>query len=178
MLIILWGLLSLWSAVSHALNDSTFQQQALLNAQHYAKEAQELASTVPLYTTKENQELTSAHLNKVTQVLVFLSFSQSQQSLEGWLRQCQQYSATPVIRGLINNSFQETMRAIKTLSEKTGVGVQLDPILFRTFAITQVPAVVKVHSTGACSNQMSCKPLSFERVYGDVSLEYALEKMQ
>ena len=48
-----------------------------------------------------------------------------EKSLQAWLLQCKQSGATPVIRGLIHNSFKETMTAIQTLSKKTGIGMQL-----------------------------------------------------
>ncbi|HHS7962827.1 TPA: type-F conjugative transfer system pilin assembly protein TrbC, partial [Legionella pneumophila] len=71
-----------------------------------------------------------------------------------------------------------TMTAIQTLSKKTGIGMQLDPILFKTFDIAMVPAVVYVKDTPACPANMDCKPVSYDSLYGDVSLDYALEKMR
>lgn len=118
------------------------------------------------------------HLKKVSLVLVFLSFSMPEKSLNAWLLQCKQSGATPVIRGLIHNSFKETMTVIQALSKKTGVGVQLDPILFKTFDITMVPAVVYVKDTPDCPANMDCKPVDYDSIYGDVSLDYALEKLR
>lgn len=124
------------------------------------------------------QEPIVTHLKKVSQVLVFLSFSMPEKSLQAWLLQCKQSGATPVIRGLIHNSFKDTMSIIQTLSKKTGIGMQLDPILFKTFDITRVPAVVYVKDTPDCPANMDCKPVSYDSLYGDVSLDYALEKMR
>jgi conjugal transfer pilus assembly protein TrbC len=101
-----------------------------------------------------------------------------EKSLQAWLLQCKQSGATPVIRGLIHNSFKDTMTVIQTLSKKTGIGMQLDPILFKTFDITEVPAVVYVKDTPACPANMNCKPVNYDSLYGDVSLDYALEKMR
>ncbi len=123
------------------------------------------------------QESIATHLKKVSQVLVFLSFSMPERSLQAWLLQCKQSGATPVIRGLIHNSFKETMTAIQKLSKKTGIGMQLDPILFNTFAITAVPAVVYVKDIPLCPANMNCKPVDYDKLYGDVSLDYALEKL-
>ncbi|WP_392536739.1 type-F conjugative transfer system pilin assembly protein TrbC [Legionella sp. 227] len=123
------------------------------------------------------QEPIATHLKKVSQVLVFLSFSMPERSLQAWLLQCKQSGATPVIRGLIHNSFKETMTAIQTLSQKTGIGMQLDPILFKMFEVTAVPAVVYVKDMPLCPANMDCKPVDYDKLYGDVSLDYALEKI-
>lgn len=126
----------------------------------------------------KTQEPIVTHLKKVSQVLVFLSFSMPEKSLQAWLLQCKQSGATPVIRGLIHNSFKDTMTAIQTFSKKTGIGMQLDPILFKTFDVTEVPAVVYVKDTPACPANMNCRPVNYDSLYGDVSLDYALEKMR
>lgn len=128
-------------------------------------------------TIKQDESITE-HLKKVSQVLVFLSFSMPEKSLHGWLLQCKQSGATPVIRGLIHNSFRDTMLTIQRLSQTTGVGMQLDPILFKTFDIQVVPAVVVIKDTPACPANMNCKPVDYDSLYGDVSLDYALEKMR
>lgn len=125
----------------------------------------------------KTQEPIATHLKKVSQVLVFLSFSMPEKSLHTWLLQCKQSGATPVIRGLIHNSFKDTMAAIQKLSKKTGIGMQLDPILFKTFEISVVPAVVYVKDIPDCPANMDCKPVDYDILYGDVSLDYALEKM-
>ena len=69
------------------------------------------------------------------------------------------------------------MVVIQRLAQKTGIGLQLDPILFKTFGVLYVPAVVHVKDTPACPANRSCKPVEFDRLYGDVMLDYALEKL-
>ncbi|MGM9451942.1 type-F conjugative transfer system pilin assembly protein TrbC [Legionella bozemanae] len=145
-------------------------------------EASEKSGQIAKFTNEthqafKTQEPIDTHLKKVSQVLVFLSFAMPERSLQAWLLQCKQSGATPVIRGLIHNSFQETMTAIQMLSKKTGMGMQLDPILFKTFEITEVPAVVYVKDVPLCPANMDCKPVKYDKLYGDVSLDYALEKM-
>jgi conjugal transfer pilus assembly protein TrbC len=134
--------------------------------------------TGEMHQVIKTQEPVVTHLKKVSQVLVFLSFSMPEKSLQAWLLQCKQSGTTPVIRGLIHNSFKDTMTAIQILSKKTGIGMQLDPILFKTFDISMVPAVVYVKDTPACPANMDCKPVDYDSLYGDVSLDYALEKMR
>jgi len=188
---IMLGFLSFWCFTSFAQDDTliaALEAQALAHAKTYAPEVQQMLHTIhlPKYSAELTQlakaaqpkESIAEHLQKVSQVLVFLSFSMPEKSLQGWLMQCKQSGATPVIRGLINNSFKDTFQTIRALSEKTGIGVQLDPILFKTFNITQVPSVVWVESHDICSDTMNCLPVSFDLIAGDVSLDYALEKMK
>ncbi|WP_298624835.1 type-F conjugative transfer system pilin assembly protein TrbC [uncultured Legionella sp.] len=172
-------------------NFSQLEQQVRDRANKYVNDIQQmnqgLAASSPShevtqYTTElrqrfERSESISTHLKKVSHVIVFLSFSMPDKSLESWLRQCKISGATPVIRGLINNSFKETMSVIKTLSEKVGIGVQLDPLLFQTFGIKQVPSVVYAKDIPECPANMDCKPIAFDVLYGDVSLNYALGKI-
>ncbi len=169
MRIILFGFLILLVSVSSAQNEVLIAT-AINNARLYTNEVQQLANQ-----QKDSQAL---HLKKVSSTLVFLSFSMPEKSLESWLKQCKIYGATPVIRGLINNSFKETIQTIYRLSEKTQMGIQLDPVLFQTFDITQVPAVVSVTSVPDCPKAMDCKSISFDKLYGEVTLDYALARLK
>jgi conjugal transfer pilus assembly protein TrbC len=111
-------------------------------------------------------------------IIVFVSFSMPDASLRQWLVQAAQMHASLVIRGLIHNSFKETLKKIKELLGDQKGGVQLDPNLFRKFNIQQVPAVVVVNQ----KSNSEFFPLPNDEknqhdggvVYGDVSLEYAL----
>ncbi|CEG59224.1 type-F conjugative transfer system pilin assembly protein TrbC [Legionella fallonii] len=170
---------------------SQIERQASIRAKEYGNDIQQISKgltpynqsqEMTQYTTElrqrfERSESMSTHLKKVSHVVVFLSFSMPGKSLESWLLQCKISGATPVIRGLINNSFKETMSAIQELSKKVGIGMQLDPILFQTFGIKQVPAVVYAKHIPECPSNMDCKPIAFDVLYGDVSLNYALGKI-
>lgn len=138
------------------------------NIAHYSK--------IMTHHARKEESLVD-HLKKVSQVVVFLSFSIPMESLEAWMEQCRKSGATPVIRGLINNSWKETFQAIHHLSQKTGIGIQIDPVLFKTFDIRQVPAVVFIEAMDTCPANMNCKPPLYDRIYGDVTLDYALEKI-
>ncbi|MFA6302185.1 MAG: type-F conjugative transfer system pilin assembly protein TrbC [Legionella sp.] len=162
------------NANNHANAYAKDVQQISKNYEASKKSVQELQE---LSQALKTQEPITTHLKKVSQVLVFLSFSMPDKSLQAWLLQCKETGATPVIRGLIHNSFKETMTAIQLLSKKTGIGMQLDPILFKTFEIDVIPAVVYVKDTPDCPANMNCKSVDYDKLYGDVSLDYALEKM-
>ena len=188
-------ILFLWSGFVCAEDEAyiaTIEARARNRANAYTKEIKQISKMIEVseqsgqitqYSGEmrhviKTQEPINTHLKKVSQVLVFLSFSMPEKSLQAWLLQCKQSGATPVIRGLIHNSFKDTMTAILALSKKTGIGMQLDPILFKTFAVTKVPAVVYVKDTPACPANMNCKSVDYDSLYGDVSLDYALEKMR
>ena len=68
-----------------------------------------------------------------------------------------------VIRGLKNNSFEDTVAAVKGLSEK-GVAIDINPKVFREFKIIKVPSFVVISSSG------------IDKMTGNVGLRYALEE--
>lgn len=193
---LLFAALSLWSALIFAEDNAyihSIEEETNIRAKAYADDIRQI-STALLTNNKSGQnpqfgadideikkmheEPIAKHLKKVSQVLVFLSFSMPEKSLHAWLVQCRESGATPVIRGLVHNSFRETMAVIQVLGKKTGVGLQLDPILFKTFGVTEVPAVVHIKDMPPCPANMNCKPVDYDSLYGDVSLDYALRKMQ
>ena len=172
-------LVCLMSAASFATDEAYIANigaNVAARANGYATDIQHINQAIGA-TQQTPEEPIATHLHKFGRVLVFLSFSMPERSLSAWLMQCKQSGATPIIRGLINHSFQQTLVALQSLGQKTGVGVQLDPVLFQTFSIAQVPAVVYVKDIPECPSNMNCLPASFDRIYGDVTLDYALEHM-
>lgn len=107
-------------------------------------------------------------------VLVFISFSMPNESVKGWMNDAARIHAPILIRGLVNNSFKDTVQKISTLVQDNRGGVQVDPTAFERFHITQVPAVV-VQNT-ECPETQSCVD-KYDVIYGDVKLEYALRKI-
>ena len=187
--------MSLWSMSVYAQDEAyiaSIELDAGHRASHYANDIRQISKSVlaseksgdiaqftrDVHEVIKRDEPIATHLKKVSQVLVFLSFSMPEKSLKSWLLQCKRSGATPVIRGLIHNSFRDTMRVVQALSQKTGIGMQLDPLLFKTFDIRMVPAVVYIKDIPSCPANMDCKPVDYDSLYGDVSLDYALEKMK
>ncbi len=108
------------------------------------------------------------------QVLIFVSFSMPTASLAQWFNQAEKIQAPLVIRGLVNQSFQQTQTQIHGLLTEHSGGFMLDPRLFDQYQINQVPAVVVWDASASCSQAQSCIH-PYDVVYGNVSLEYALE---
>ena len=108
-------------------------------------------------------------------IIVFVSFSMPDASLKQWMRQAELIHAPVVVRGLVNNSFKETIKKMATFTRDNHGGVQLDPTLFKRFQINQVPAVV-VWKDAGCLPSQSCIE-NYDVIYGDVELSYALKKV-
>ncbi|HEX4045769.1 MAG TPA: type-F conjugative transfer system pilin assembly protein TrbC [Gammaproteobacteria bacterium] len=108
-------------------------------------------------------------------VMIFVSFSMPKESLKGWLQEAEKIQAPVIIRGLVNNSFKATINKMAELTLNNHGGVQLDPTLFKQFDIQQVPAVV-VRQNNNCVSKLICLE-NYHVIYGDVHLEYALQKI-
>ena len=106
-------------------------------------------------------------------VLIFVSFSMPKESLRGWIKQADRIKAPVIVRGLLHNSFRDTTKAVMDIISDNRGGIQLDPTLFRRFHIEKVPAVVVINSD--CLAQETCH--SFDVIYGDVTLDYALKEI-
>lgn len=140
----------------------------------FAKEVAELAknvrqraiaSTPDLPFAKPSTEK-SPQISPHKKILIFVSFSMPEQSLRQWLNDAHKIGASVVIRGLKNNSFKETaIMMSKLLADDKAGGVDLNPVAFQEFKITQVPAVVVMDENSH----------DYDVVYGNVSLDYALK---
>lgn len=106
-------------------------------------------------------------------IIIFASFSMPKESIKQWIRQGTEIQAPIVIRGLVNNSFKDTINVLYNLNQEMHGGVQLDPTLFQKYQINKVPAVV-VTNTANCLPNQSCHE-TYDVVYGDVTLSYALK---
>ncbi len=100
-----------------------------------------------------------------TPILIFVSFSMPKESIKGWINQARKINAAVYIRGLVNNSFKDTTLAVHELVKEQPGGLLIDPTLFKKYAVTQVPAVVVTSGN------------DFDVIYGDVTLDYALKKI-
>ena len=110
-------------------------------------------------------------------VLVFASFSMSDDSLKAWLLDAKKINAAVIVRGLVNNSFKETMARLAPLLKQVPSGLLLDPTLFVGYDIEQVPAVV-VRNSDKCQAPTRCLDTNaFAIFYGNTSLAYGLKQI-
>jgi conjugal transfer pilus assembly protein TrbC len=96
-------------------------------------------------------------------------------SIKEWMNEAEKAHASIQIRGLVNNSFKETIQRMSDLTKDNHGGLQINPKLFEQFQIDKVPAVVVTADT-SCPSNISCIA-PFDVIYGDVTLAYALQKI-
>jgi conjugal transfer pilus assembly protein TrbC len=114
-------------------------------------------------------------------LLVFVSFSMPQPTLQRLLDQAALARATLVLRGFVNGSLQETVLRAQRLIGERDVAFQIDPQAFDRFAIDKTPSFVLVQDGAKavpCTSGQCFATDGFVRIAGDVSLDYALEHMQ
>jgi conjugal transfer pilus assembly protein TrbC len=112
-------------------------------------------------------------------IYVAVSFSMPPNDLRRLARDANRAGATLVVRGLVNGSFKETLTAAKKVFDETSPsGLAIDPGVFRTYQITQVPmfiaATKPVEPCGSGLDCVSPRPPS-DQVSGNMSLEAALD---
>lgn len=113
-------------------------------------------------------------------IYVFVSFSMPKASLRALITQGELAGVPIVLRGLVNNSVEDTMREVHSLykeSDKQESGAVIDPTLFERFGITQVPSVIVAeYAAGACTPE-ECPTPDHVKIAGDVPLRYSLDRI-
>lgn len=128
-----------------------------------------------IYSTQVEAMVDFNHPKNASPIMIFVSFSMPKDSLKGWMDEAKRIHAPVIIRGLIHNSFKETIKKVSELTENNKGGLQLNPILFEQYGIEKVPAVVVSH-TDNCLPHQTCQ-IQYDVVYGDTTLKYALMKI-
>lgn len=109
-------------------------------------------------------------------LMIFVSSSMPASVLKQFSLDAKKAGGVLVMRGLINNSFKETVRFIKGINDK-GTRAIIDPNAFRLFDVKQVPEIVVVVDNNNCqSGRCDHTPL-FDKMLGQVTLEYALDEI-
>ena len=111
-------------------------------------------------------------------LFILVSFSMPAESLERLAAQAGKAGATLVLRGMVDDSMKRTAEvAAEFVKSHPGAQFQIDPTLFRRFAVTRVPAFVLSARAGddhACGKDCDARD-TFASVSGDVTLDYALD---
>jgi type-F conjugative transfer system pilin assembly protein TrbC len=125
-----------------------------------------------------------------THSALFVSLAMPDRVLKSYFVQARNYNIPVLIRGLyyydsdhsVNKaigSFKDTTsRMSELIKKKDKGGVSIDPILFRSFAVNAVPALV-VYSDTSCiirknHNTKSCSSSSYDVVYGNIPIKKQL----
>lgn len=114
-------------------------------------------------------------------LLVFVSLSMPQPTLQRLIDQAARAQASIVLRGFAHGSLRTTVVQVQRLIGDRQVALQIDPQAFDRYAVTRVPTFVLVREGTrpvACAGGSCVSAEGFLRTSGDVSLDYALEYMQ
>jgi len=114
--------------------------------------------------------------NDLPELLVFISFSMPDQSLQQLIEQIKKTDGVLVLRGMHKNSMKESLKKIHELNNK-GVRAVIDPVLFKRFAIENVPSFVIHQPTNNCFEAGKCTPI-FDKLAGNVPLSYVMEQFE
>jgi len=111
---------------------------------------------------------------------VAVSLSMPPETLRALALDAQKAGVTVVIRGLVDGSFEETLKAVKAaFDDKTAAGVAIDPQVFRTYGIKAVPTFVVADRPFEPCYGLDCVAPAppHDRISGNISLEEALQRL-
>ena len=98
--------------------------------------------------------------------LMFVSFSMPRNELVRRVQDATRWGIPVVIRGMVNGDMRQTANAVAQLIKASGQGgVQIDPTAFRQYHVDAVPTLL-----------VNCEG-KHDRLYGDIALTSALEKV-
>jgi type-F conjugative transfer system pilin assembly protein TrbC len=106
-------------------------------------------------------------------VLLFVSFSMPSLALQQYIVQANHFHIPMVIRGLVNDSFQQTARTLFYITQSHNQGgVAINPFWFRDYQIHAVPALVVTQS---CEGRKASHcHAAYDVVYGNIPIARAL----
>lgn len=122
----------------------------------------------------------TAGKGEAPQFIVFASLSMPPQSLKKLIADTAKAGGVVVFRGFPNNSMKEFTTSLGKIVDRQDdfANVGIDPRLFRAFNVQAVPTYVAVSSDFDLCAGFSCqtKVPPYDRLVGNVSVEYALEQ--
>lgn len=146
-----------------------------------------VSSSVKVAGYGQNQPMTSTEPQKKLQV--FISFSMPKESIQRYIEQANLLGRDNIELTIIgldeSNSLQKTAFRIGQITKGKNVEINIDPNAFERFGINQVPALVVYKDdpiyAATCAiqgEQEKVKDMErFLSVYGDVSVDYALDHL-
>jgi len=111
---------------------------------------------------------------------VFVTTKMTDQNLKSLIKEAKKYNGTVLLRGLKDNSMMKTIEYFQGLLKEDLEGIAIDPTLFREYGIERAPTfVLEATTSGAPTGGSPTGGVDkrFDKVEGNVSLRYALEKM-
>ena len=141
------------------------------------REAAAVAAGAPLPAGQNAGSIAPDRPN-TAEVIVFASLSLPDAIWRQWSREAARAGAAMVLRGIGEEGFRATARRIAARLPEGGVGVAVDPRLFRLFGIGAVPAVVVVPGGAQACVSRGCAddpPPPHDLIGGNIGLDAALE---
>lgn len=164
------------SAIAHQVSSSASKETSALEAIKAEQIRQYANFTQSLRQNRTNTY--QKYQGSLPDSIVFVSFSMPESLIVQVLRDAKAHHMPVVIRGLIDNSFAKTTATLFDLAKKyKGIGgVQIAPQYFKTFGITEVPAVLSIVNHDSCTAD-HCPNDHFFVVYGNEHIEQALSQI-
>ena len=131
--------------------------------------------TLTLFCQACYAECPAETLDTEPQVLIFVSLSMPEQSLKLWAEQAEKIKGKLLLKGFVDDSLQETIDATLRIFKEPKADFLVHPEAFEKFNIDKVPAVVIANPDNCLEDD--CPAPAFDVVYGDTSLEDALNKI-
>ncbi len=119
-------------------------------------------------------------------LLIFVSFSMPKESLKLWAEQASRIGYPLLLRGFVDNDLTKTTAKTQSLfGIEANVEISIDPEKFEKFKIDAVPAVVLIEPETTKPEKIGLETANtndnltqnFDVVYGDTSLEEALDRI-
>lgn len=133
------------------------------------------------YTSRMNPQPPGGLLQR-PQLLVFVTMAMPAPSLKALVVQAEKSGAVLVMRGLVNDSIRQTGAAVRELVGEHQTGIVVDPEAFDRYGVTHAPTFVLTKSGSGpvmpCGGKACAPTDGHVQVTGDVSLDYALEKIE
>lgn len=167
-------LAGLVSAFAHANSDnqSFFNQMLQLDRERPSIPGMPEVTRPQALSGQDNQFIASLKQSQrgpdadVMAVIMFVSFSMPEDDLRERVKDAADLGVSVTLRGMVNGNMRQTGTQIAKLVKETNRGgMQIDPVAFRRYGVTTVPAVI-----------VQCGEHS-DRVLGDVTLREALKKV-
>ena len=143
----------------NAFKSNPAYQEGIKIAHQLIKEAKE--SKPCCQASSYLQEM--AKSKKGEEILIFVSFSMPQEVLKNLNQDAQKYAATLILKGLVDNSFKQTVAKLKDFPSS----VEIDPSAFEKYHITKVPTFIRVREGKEVA-----------RLSGNVTLSFAAQKLR
>ena len=107
--------------------------------------------------------------------LVLISFGMPDSQIRGLLQEAHRMKAAVIIRGLLHDDWNRTIRKLHDLAGESLAGVSIDPTAFTRFSVSRVPTfILPLERLDPCT-PAGCSPVQHVRATGSASLSYFLD---